>query len=588
MIMVARLLFVALATLSLHAQPDPLIGLWSYQTRFGPAPAELKVIRAGAQWRAQLGEAKASADVDGDRVRFRFADGGEFRGTLAGDAIDGYWIRPGVSTDPRYPGGSSQAFATPLTLRRSHRSTWRATVRPLPDPFTLYLKVFRNEKDELIAAFRNPEQNSIGGAMQFRVAREGDAVHFTAQDLKLEAKLAGDRLRIFWPDLEREIELTKGSPAAFYPRPPSAAPYQYAKPPDTGDGWTTARASTVGLDEEALKRLIRRLADADPAVRRASLIHSLLVARQGKLVLEEYFFGFDRDTPHDLRSASKTFAAVLLGTAMHKGVAVSPDTKLYELVAKRGPFANPDPRKARITLGHLMTHAAGFACDDNKEGSPGAEDTMQTQHAQPDWWKFTLDLPMEYEPGTHYAYCSANTNLMGAAITTATSTWLPEWFDRTVARPLQFSPWHWNLMENDEGYLGGGVWLRPRDLLKVGQTWLDGGVWRGRRIVDAKWVAQSTAPHFHISPTTTGLTPEQFSDSYMEADEGLAWHLGKVQSDQRSYRTYSATGNGGQLLIVIPELDMVVVFTGGNYRQGGIWLGWVDGIIGGAIIPALR
>ncbi len=101
-----------------------------------------------------------------------------------------------------------------------------------------------------------------------------------------------------------------------------------------------------------------------------------------------------------------------------------------------------------------MTHTSGLACDDNDESSPGNEDTMQTQREQPNWSKFTLDLPMAYEPGTQYAYCSANINLLGAALTAATGEWLPALFDRTVARPLQFGAYYWNLMPNGEGYWG--------------------------------------------------------------------------------------------------------------------------------------
>jgi CubicO group peptidase (beta-lactamase class C family) len=215
-----------------------------------------------------------------------------------------------------------------------------------------------------------------------------------------------------------------------------------------------------------------------PAARTPSLVHSILVARRGRLVLEEYFFGFDRETPHDLRSAGKTFASVMLGAAMMKGVRISPEMPIYDLFASRGPFANPDPRKAKITLAHLMTHTSGFACNDN-DRSPGNEDTLQTQTAEPDWWRYTLDLPMAHEPGVRYAYCSANMNLVGGALTIATKTWLPEFFDQTVARPLDFGRYYWNLTSTDDGYLGGGAWLRPRDLLKVGQTYLDGGVWRG-------------------------------------------------------------------------------------------------------------
>jgi CubicO group peptidase (beta-lactamase class C family) len=584
------------------AADDPLIGIWSFETTFGPAvKGELTVARQGSTWRATLSRASTTFQAPAHTVRFAFPGQlGRFRGALTdeGRTIDGFWIRPGVTADPRDPGGSGQAFATPLVLKRAGRDLWRGTRRPLRDFFVLYLRIFRNDEGALLGAFRNPDQHSHGGAMQFRVSRAGDDVRFSAQpdpaepEIRLDAKLVnGDALKLFWPDLDRLIELRRRTPsqaAAFFPRPPGEPAYRYRQPPATDDGWSTARAGEVGIDEDALTRLIQERINADPAARRPSLIHSILVAYRGKLVLEEYFFGFQRETPHDVRSAGKTFASVLLGAAMRQGLPIAPETKVYDLLVGMGPFANPDPRKSQVTLAHLMTHTAGLACNDNDDASPGNEGTMQRQRQQPNWWKYTLDLPMAHEPGTRYAYGSANMNLMGAALTTATRTWLPELFERTVARPLQFGLYHWNLMPNDEGYLGGGAWLRPRDLLKVGQTYLDGGVWHGRRVVDASWVKRSTAPHFHISPASTGIEPEQFGEFYGEGDDGYAWHLGRVRSPNRDYASYAATGNGGQVLLVVPELELAVVFTGGNYGQGGIWGRWGDEIVGREIVPAIR
>lgn len=315
----------------------------------------------------------------------------------------------------------------------------------------------------------------------------------------------------------------------------------------------------------------------------------MLIARRGRLVVEEYFFGHDRNTPHDTRSAGKTFASVMLGAAMRDGADVGPETRAYDLLAGMGPFANDDPHKHRITLAHLMTHTAGLACDDNAENpiSPGNEDLMQSQREQPNWWRFTLDLPMVHEPGERYAYCSGSMNLMGAALTTATRTWLPEYFERTIARPLQFGRSYWNLMPTGEGYLGGGAWLLPRDLLKVGQLYLDGGARRGRRVVDAAWVAQSTTPRIEITPETTGLDEETFPNYYGRGADGLAWHSWTVNAGGRSYSGYAASGNGGQLLVVLPELEMAIVFTGGNYRQGGIWNRWPQKIVADEIIAAM-
>lgn len=582
---------------------DSLIGIWVSQTTFGPAVrGELTVVRDGSTWRATLAGNQTSFQVTGKSVRFTLpGDAGGFRGALSADAraISGVWMRPplraGGLSDP---GGTGQPFGSPLVLPAAGKDTWRGAVEPLESRFTIYLRIFRDADGSIVGAFRNHDANSTGGASRFRVSRGGTSVELSARfddsspEIRHTATLSGpDRMRITWPDLGGAIDFDRRTPAevpGFFPRPPGDGPYLYAAPPATGDGWVTGRAAEVGMDEAALAAVVQRLIDADPSIQRPALIHSLLVARRGKLVLEEYFFGFGRDTPHDLRSAGKTFASVMLGAAMKQGKRVGPDTRVYRLLAGMGPFANPDPRKAKITLGHLMTHTSGLACDDNDDASPGNEGTMESQQQQPDWWKYTLDLPVAHDPGTRYAYCSANMNLVGAALTTTTATSLPELFERTVARPLDFGPYHWNLMPTGEGYLGGGAFLRPRDLLKVGQVYLDGGVWRGRRVVAASWVKRSTAPQVAVTPATTGLDAETFPNFYGEGNDGYAWHLNRVNAGGRTYREFEANGNGGQLLIVLPELDMVVVFTAANYRQGGIWGRWRDQIVGGEIIPAIR
>jgi CubicO group peptidase (beta-lactamase class C family) len=143
-------------------------------------------------------------------------------------------------------------------------------------------------------------------------------------------------------------------------------------------------------------------------------------------------------------------------------------------------------------------------------------------------------------------------------------------------------------MPNDEGYLGGGAFLRPRDLLKVGQVYLDGGVWKGKRIVSAAWVKESTVPRIKISPETTGLSIEGFQNSYSEGEDALAWHHNGLRAGDRRYTAYAATGNGGQLLYVVPELELVAVFTGGNFMQGGIWGRWANELIGGYIVPGMK
>ena len=598
-------ILVCIAVVS-HAQnalkPEDLInGVWMSETVFGPAlSGELTVLREKDHGISKLADARTEFEFKGSDVQFSFGKQlGKFRGTVVenGNEIRGFWLQPSsVTTERPDAVGSRQAFATPVSLKREKSGSWSGTVVPLDERFTLFLKFYRNDEGNLVAAFRNHDFNSTGHASVFQVTQADDQISFSARpdesqpEIRYTAKIAsGEHLQMFWPDAGKTFDLVHRSleqAPAFLPRPHDET-YSYKQPEQTGDGWTTARASDVGIDEAGIVSTMQKIIAMDPAARRPSLIHSILVAYRSKLVIEEYFFGFTRDLPHDSRSAGKTFASVLLGTSMRNGIKIGPESKIYDLLREQAPFANPDPRKSQITLAHLMTHTAGFACNDNDEKSPGNEDLMQRQSQQPNWWKYTLDLPMAHDPGTRYTYCSANTNLVGGALTVANKTWLPELFDKMIARPLQFSRYHWNLMPNEEGYLGGGVFLRSRDLLKIGQTYLNGGAWNGKRIVDESWVRQSTASHVKINPQSTGLTPEEFSDYYIEAEDALAWHLGTVHSGKRSYSAYLASGNGGQLLIVIPEIQLTAVFTGANYGQGGIWLRWPDQILGAGIIPAI-
>jgi len=598
----ACLLATFLTPAAAHRTPeDHVTGLWACETAFPIGLAgELTLTRSGSTWQGFIGGVTAEAQARDGKVRFAFPDeGGTFRGYLDTDGrlARGFWARREVTDDPRYPEGAAQAYAMPLDLRPAGADRWKAMVEPLPDPFTLYLNVFLDQGGALKAAIRNPEHHRFGPAMQMFATLDGDRLRLGAaaepaeDDLLATLKRDPERIEMRWEGLRRAISLARATPeqaARFTARPRSEPRYVYREPDDLGDGWRVARAGDLGVDEPALARAVQRIIDIDPSAPRAWLIHSMAIAYKGKLILDEYFYGHDPGIPHDTRSAAKTFSSVTLGAAMMEGAKIGPQTRLYEVVAPLGPFAYPDPRKDRITLAHVMTHTTGLACDDNADPSvAGSENVMQTQRAQPDWWKFMLDLPATHEPGERYAYCSGGISLTAAALTYGTGEWLPALFDRTVAKPLQFGSYYWNLMPTGEGYMGGGAFVRTRDFLKVGQAYLDGGVWNGKRIVTEAWVKESIAPHVRISLETTGVSGQAFANNYYEVDEGYAWHHINVKSGDKLYPAYHGNGNGGQLLLVLPQFDVAVMFTAGNYRQG-LWNRERDDIFGEMILPALN
>ncbi|MEM9057766.1 MAG: serine hydrolase, partial [Pseudomonadota bacterium] len=304
---------------------------------------------------------------------------------------------------------------------------------------------------------------------------------------------------------------------------------------------------------------------------REPYIHGLLLAHRGKLVVEEYFHGYHRERTHDSRSAGKSLASILLGIAIENGAVGSVDLPVYPFFGGVEAYANPDPRKARLTLRHLITMSPGFACNDGDYDSPGNEDVMQNQSDQPDWYRYALDLPMRAEPGEADIYCSAGINLVGGVISRATGQSLAQFFHHELATPLDMGYYQMNLSPTEEGYMGGGIRLTPRDFLKLGQLYLDGGEWRGRRLVSESWVRDSAAAHSSLNS----------ADDY-----GFGWWRTTYRVGEEAIDTFYASGNGGQLLFIVPTLELVALIQAGNYSDGRTRNAFRDRFMQDAILPA--
>jgi len=535
-----------------------LVGLWGHESISGPqVRGEISLRHYRGAWIVDVGGFETTAAVAHDTLSFSLPGGqGEFRSPvpLSHDlTVRGFWIQPQGQLQARY--------ASLVTLTRITSNLWRGTVEPLDERWSLYLSIEKQPDGSLTGYFRNPDANWRGGASAFRVVRDRDTLRFldVASGRQRNSVVYDSAQHQIVMDFGRQVILTprtRAQAVGFFPRTPAASPYSYRAPePRRDDGWPTARGHDVGLNEAKLAALVREIEETNPVAPNAPAIHSLLVARHGKLVLEEYFAGYDATRVHDLRSASKTFTSVMLGVAMHQKKLIDPNTLVYASFPNTGKLVAADPRRAQLTLGNLLTHSSGLACDDNDDASPGNEDRMQSQTTQPDWYRYTLELPVLHEPGTSYAYCSAGLNLAAGVIAHATQSWLPAFFDRTIAQPLEIDHYSINLTPTGQMYGGGGVQMRPRDLLKFGQLYLDGGTWNGHRIVDRSWVEASTS---HQIDNPNG-------------SDGFAWHRFTLEANGRHYQEYEASGNGGQFLIVVPELDITVVMTAGNYGQYGIW-----------------
>lgn len=533
-------------SLSSQAAParDPLVGLWGGGEMALAATVQgaVTVERTANSWTMRVGGFEAHAPASGDSLVLRLPGGqGSLRAQIHGDSLEGYWIQPAAFGSPSY--------ASPVRFHSRAAGAWDGTVTPLIQRFPLYLAIRRLDDGELRGTFRNPEANWPGRAGAMRILREGSEVLFfdvrTGKSRYRQPFDSAAGTLLF--DFGAPLVLTRRSDddaVGFFPRAPALPPYTYRQPGRGVDGWRTASAASARVREASLELIVRQIASADPLTDSLPRVHALLVARHGTLVLDEYFHGYSEDRPHDLRSASKTMTSIMLGAAMYRGAPLSIGS----------PIDAAQPHTG-ITIGHLLTHSSGLACDDDDDNSPGNEDRMQSQ-PETDWYRYTLSLARIHSPGRVYAYCSGGVNLVGRAIGMATHTWLPAEFDRHVARPLQITNYAMNLMPSGEMYAAGGMHMRPRDFLKFGQLYLNGGIWSGRRIVSRQWVTLTTARQID--------RPDGSSDGY-------GWHRHTLRVAGRQYETFEASGNGGQFVIVVPQLDLVVAATAGNYGQYAVW-----------------
>ncbi|PYO74838.1 MAG: 6-aminohexanoate hydrolase, partial [Gemmatimonadetes bacterium] len=210
-----------------------------------------------------------------------------------------------------------------------------------------------------------------------------------------------------------------------------------------------------------------------------------------------------------------------------------------------------EPRKRVLTMEHLLTMSSGLDCDDSDPNSPGNEDAITQQTGEPDWWKLTLALKMIRDPGERAVYCSVQPNLIGGVLRKAAGRPLPELFHDLVAEPLEIRRYWMNLTPTGDAYMGGGVRFLPRDFMKLGQLMINGGTWHGRRVVNAAWTKRATSPLVQLG-----------NQKY-----GYLWWVMEYPYRGRTIQAFYAGGNGGQVVMGIPALDLVVAFYGGNYND---------------------
>ena len=322
--------------------------------------------------------------------------------------------------------------------------------------------------------------------------------------------------------------------------------------------WTTALPESAGLSPAHLQVLEEKINAGE-----FKKITSILVARHGQLVYEKYPADSDPNALRNTRSATKTVASILAGIAIDKGLLSGVEAKVLSFFPDKKPVENPDPRKDKMTVEDLLTMSSILECDDNNQFSRGNEERM---YVVEDWVKFTLDLPVKGFPswttkpqdskyGRSFCYCTAGAATIGALVERATKMPLDNFARKHLFDPLGIAKLEWGYTPLGTANTAGGLELRGRDLLKLGQLYLNKGNWDGKTIVSEKWVKESTKPHAQVDETT---------------EYGYFWWLKSFGPEKHRSPAYCMLGNGGNKVCVFPTLDTVVVITSTNYNTKGM------------------
>ncbi len=295
-------------------------------------------------------------------------------------------------------------------------------------------------------------------------------------------------------------------------------------------------------------------------------LHGLTVARGGKLVLERYYQGLDEnwgrnlgvvnfgaDTLHDLRSASKSIVALLYGVALSEGKVPSLETPVLNAFPAYLDLA-ADPKRKDITIQHVLSMTMGTDWNEDLPYTSSANSEIAMEQAK-DRYRFILERAIVVEPGKRWIYSGGATALLGKILANGTGMRLQDYAREKLFGPLGIAQVEWILASDGEAASASGLRMRPRDLAKIGQLILDKGIADGQAVVPANWLEASFQPRATISAE--------------RGDYGYHWYLGKLRASGKPW--VGAFGNGGQRLIIIPSLELVIAIAAGNYNREDQW-----------------
>ena len=303
-------------------------------------------------------------------------------------------------------------------------------------------------------------------------------------------------------------------------------------------GWAVSKSDYNKAKIESLNKKI--------AQNRFEAITSLVVIKEGELLLEEYFNGAGRDTLHNTRSVGKSFASTMMGIAIDEGHIKNENMELGDFYDLK-TFENYSETKEKVTLKSLLTMSSGFDGNDDDYDSPGNEENM---YPTEDWVKFTLNLPMDQkkEIGKDYDYFTAGVVVLGDVIHKSVPKGLVDYSDKKLFEPLGIKNYQWQYTPTNVGNTAGGLQLRSLDYAKFGQLYKDNGKWKNNQLIPEPWVIKSLS--------------KQIKQPYDESSYYGYLFWNRVYTvDGKDYEVSFCTGYGGNKIFIFKDIPFVIVIT---------------------------
>jgi len=307
-------------------------------------------------------------------------------------------------------------------------------------------------------------------------------------------------------------------------------------------------------------------------------LHGVVALRGGQTLLEYYGAGedfawaralgvieFGPQTLHDIRSVTKSVTGLLYGIALGEGLVPAPAEPLLEKFPQYPDLA-ADPERARLTVGHALTMSLGLEWREDLPYNNLANAEIAMEMA-PDRYRYILERPVIEPPGTSWTYCGGATALLGRLIADGTGRSLPQYGQAVLFAPLGIGTFEWTTGADGVASAASGLRLAPRDLARIGELVLAEGVFGGQPIVPADWIQTMLKPRLQ---TTWG------------GQYGYQWYVDSVEG----HRLVAGLGNGGQRLYVVPDLDLTVAVTAGNYDDPDQWR-TPETVLERVIVPAV-